>query len=160
MRISQKGLYALQAASMLSRHYKEGAIRIHDIAAEEHLSEGFLRLIFLELKNARIVGNVRGARGGYRLMRPPQQIFLSEIIRRIDGPLAPFGDAESLRTLISNDAAHRPLFRIFMDVRDAAARILENTSLADISGGTRKPQRKSQVRGRPRLQDGKRRRES
>jgi Rrf2 family transcriptional regulator, cysteine metabolism repressor len=160
MRISQKGLYALQATSMLSRHYKEGAIRIHDIAAEEHLPEGFLRLIFLELKNARIVGNVRGARGGYRLMRPPRQIFLSEIIRRIDGPLAPFGDAESLRTLMSDDAAHRSLFRIFMDVRDAAARILENTSLADISGDAGKPRRKPQVRSRSRLEDEKRRRES
>jgi DNA-binding IscR family transcriptional regulator len=57
---------------------------------------------------------------------------LSEIIRLIDGPLAPFGDAEQLRSLINKDPAHRALYQVFLDVRDAAADILENTTLADI----------------------------
>jgi Rrf2 family protein len=140
MRISQKGLYALQAGAMLARHYNEGPLRIRDIAAEENLPEKFLELILLELKYARVVDSVRGARGGYRLRRPPDQIFLSEIMRTIDGPLAPFGDAESLRSLISNDAAHRSLFRVFLSVRDAAAEILEHTSLADICKPTGKSQ--------------------
>src|SRR6202050_5957013 len=99
MRISQKGLYALQATSMLSRHYNQGAIRIHDIAAEENLPEKFLELILLELKYARLVESVRGARGGYRLRRPPSEIPLSEIIRLIDGPLAPFGEAAQFAVL-------------------------------------------------------------
>jgi DNA-binding IscR family transcriptional regulator len=62
---------------------------------------------------------------------------LSEIIRLIDGPLAPFGDAEQLRSLIDRDAEHRSLYKVFLDVRDAAAKILENTTLADIMGGGR-----------------------
>jgi DNA-binding IscR family transcriptional regulator len=57
---------------------------------------------------------------------------LSEIIRLIDGPLAPFGDADQLRTLIDRDADHRALYQVFLEVRDAAARILENTTLADL----------------------------
>src|SRR5207244_2347718 len=57
MKISQKGLYALQAAMMLARHYQQGAIRIRDIAYEENLPEKFLELILLEMKNARIVDN-------------------------------------------------------------------------------------------------------
>ena len=89
MKISQKGLYALQAMMMLARHYNQGAIRIRDIAYEEVLPEKFLELILLELKNARIVDSVRGAKGGYQLRRPPAEIHLSEIIRLIDGPLAP-----------------------------------------------------------------------
>ena len=63
MKISQKGLYALQAMMMLARHYNQGAIRIRDIAYEEVLPEKFLELILLELKNARIVESVRGAKG-------------------------------------------------------------------------------------------------
>lgn len=133
MKISQKGLYALQALMMLSRHYNQGAIKIRDIAYEEDLPEKFLELILLELKNARIVESVRGAKGGYQLRRPASEIRLSEVIRLIDGPLAPFGDADSLRGLIERDAEHRALYQVFMDVRDAAAKILENTTLADIS---------------------------
>lgn len=132
MKISQKGLYALQAMMMLARHYDRGAIRIRDIAYEEGLPEKFLELILLELKNARIVDSVRGAKGGYQLRRAPDEIHLSEIIRLIDGPLAPFGDAEQLRSLIDRDVEHRALYKVFLEVRDSAAKILENTSLADI----------------------------
>ena len=132
MRISQKGLYALQALMMLTRHYPQGAIRIRDIAYEAGIPEKFLELILLELKNARFVDSVRGAHGGYRLRRSPDDVHLSEVIRLIDGPLAPFGDAEILRGLIQQDKEHRGLYRVFMQVRDAAAEILDNTSLADI----------------------------
>jgi Rrf2 family protein len=151
MKISQKGLYALQAMMMLTRHYNQGAIRIRDIAYEEALPEKFLELILLELKNARMVESVRGAKGGYQLRRPPGEIHLSEIIRLIDGPLAPFGDAEQLRHLIDRDLEHRALYQVFLEVRNAAARILEHTSLADIVGGnlakSRKRQKKDQAAG-------------
>jgi Rrf2 family transcriptional regulator, cysteine metabolism repressor len=132
MKISQKGLYALQAMMMLARHHHQGAIRIRDIAYEEALPEKFLELILLELKNARMVESVRGAKGGYQLRREPADIHLSEIIRLIDGPLAPFGDAEQLRDLIDRDIPHRALYQVFLDVRDAAARILDNATLADL----------------------------
>ncbi len=136
MKVSQKGLYALQALMMLARHYHQGAIKIRDIAYEADLPEKFLELILLELKNARIVESVRGAKGGYQLRRPPSEIYLSEIIRLIDGPLAPFGDADSLRDLIDRDLPHRSLYMVFLQVRDAAARILDSTSLADLVSET------------------------
>jgi Rrf2 family protein len=132
MKISQKGLYALQAMMMLARHHRQGAIKIRDIAYEEALPEKFLELILLELKNARMVESVRGAKGGYQLRREPTDIHLSEIIRLIDGPLAPFGDAEQLRELIDRDLPRRALYQVFLDVRDAAARILDHTTLADL----------------------------
>jgi Rrf2 family protein len=136
MKISQKGLYALQAMMMLARHHHQGAIKIREIAYEEDLPEKFLELILLELKNARMVESVRGAKGGYQLRRDPDEIRLSEIMRLIDGPLAPFGDAEQLRVLIDRDLPHRSLYQVFLDVRDAAAKILENTTLADLISGT------------------------
>jgi Rrf2 family protein len=132
MKISQKGLYGLQAMMMLARHHRQGAIKIRDIAYEEGLPEKFLELILLELKNARMVESVRGAKGGYQLRREPADIPLSEIIRFIDGPLAPFGDADQLRELIDRDIPHRTLYQVFLDVRDAAARILDHTTLADL----------------------------
>src|SRR5689334_4087198 len=132
MKISQKGLYALQALMMLARHHQQGAIKIREIAYEEGLPEKFLELILLELKNARLVESVRGAKGGYQLRRSPSEVALSEVIRLIDGPLAPFGDAEHLRELIERDLPQRALYQVFLDVRDAAAKILDHTTLADL----------------------------
>lgn len=134
MKVSQKGLYALKALMLLARRYSEGPIKIREIAEDEELPEKFLELILLELNHARIVESVRGAKGGYRLKRPPSEIYLGEIIRTIDGPLAPFEDAESLRRLIGEDKEHSALFSIFLAVRNAASVILDHASLADISG--------------------------
>jgi Rrf2 family protein len=134
LKISQKGLYALQAIMTLGRRYGTDTVKIRDIAIDSDLPEKFLELILLELKNARIVESVRGAKGGYRLRRAPAEIKLSEIIRLVDGPLAPFGDADQLRSLIVTDPDHRALYGVFLEVRDAAAKILESTSVADLVG--------------------------
>src|SRR5262249_18510970 len=119
----------------LARRHQQGAIKIRDIAAESDLPEKILELILLELKNARIDDSGRGARGGSGLRREPNEIPLSDIIRLIDGPLAPLGDAEQLRGMIAKDADHRALYQVFLAVRDAAAKILENTTIADIVEG-------------------------
>jgi Rrf2 family protein len=142
LKISQKGLYALQAMMTLARRYQQGPIKIRDIASESDLPVKFLALILLELKHARIVESACGSAGGWRLRRSPSEIRLSEIIRMMDGPLAPFGDADRLRDLMAQDVNHRELYRVFLDVRDAAARILENTSLADIVNDQKPPRPK------------------
>jgi Rrf2 family transcriptional regulator, cysteine metabolism repressor len=131
VRISQRGLYALQALTVLAQ-YPKGVVKIRDIAAEEKLPEKFLESILLDLKRARVVISVRGAHGGYRLNRPPAKISLGEVLRWIDGPLAPFEDAESLRRRVHGDPKHRPLFQVLLDVRNATAKILDHTSLADL----------------------------
>ena len=131
MRISQRGLYALQALTVLAEH-PEGVTKIKDIAAKEHLPEKFLETILLDLKRARIVTSVRGAHGGYQLKRSAKKITLGEVIRRIDGPLSPFEDAESLRQRIQSDPKHRPLFRVLLEVRNATAEILDHTSVFDL----------------------------
>jgi Rrf2 family protein len=132
MRISQKGLYAMQALIMLARHYPGDVVKIHDIAQEEQLPEKFLEAILRDLKRARFVTSVRGASGGYQLKRAPEKIFLGDVLRTIDGPLAPFEDAESLRERVKNDERNRPLFRVLLEVRNATARILDHTCLADL----------------------------
>ena len=127
----------------LGRRYGNETVKIRDIAMDSDLPEKFLELILLELKNARIVESVRGAKGGYRLRRAPAEIKLSEIIRLVDGPLAPFGDADQLRSLIVTDPDHRALYGVFLEVRDSAAKILESTTVADIVGDSSKSRKKS-----------------
>jgi Rrf2 family protein len=132
MKVSQKGLYALKATALLARRYGQAAIPIREIAEQEELPEKFLEIILLELKNARIVESVRGVKGGYRLRKPPSEVPLSEIIRLMDGAIAPFGDADQLRILMAEDAKHRAIYKVFMDVRNAAVEILDYTTLGDI----------------------------
>jgi Rrf2 family protein len=136
MHISNKGLYALEAMMCLARDYNGGPTTIHAIAATEEIPEKFLELILLDLKAARLVESVRGAKGGYRLKRLPSTIFLGEIIRTISGPIAPLADADGLRRLVKSDKRRRMLYKIFLDVRNSAARILDRTSLADISAAS------------------------
>ena len=139
MRISKKGLYALEAAIRLARNWSGKPMKIREIAELDGIPEKFLELILLDLKNARLVESQRGAKGGYRLRRAPSKIFLGEIVRKIDGPLAPLGDAQGLRMLVKSDKQHSALYQVLLDVRNATAGILDHTSLADLcdsSGAT------------------------
>jgi Rrf2 family protein len=132
VKISRRGLYALKALTHLAESYEGGLVKIHEIAAEEEIPEKFLEGILVTLKNARIVSSERGRDGGYRLRRPPAEILLGDVVRIVDGPLAPFGDAVELAYRVKTEPRHAGLFDIFLDVRNAAAAILDHTSLADL----------------------------
>jgi Rrf2 family protein len=132
VKISSRGLYALKALTHLAEAYDRGLVRIHEIAEEEEIPEKFLGGILVTLKNARILSSQRGREGGYRLRRPPGEIQIGEVVRIVDGPLAPFGDAVELAYRVKTEPRHAGLFDLFLDVRNAAAAILDHTSLADL----------------------------
>ena len=96
MKISHRGLYALKALLHLAEAHDRGLVKIHEIAEEEDIPEKFLEGILVTLKNARLVTSERGREGGYRLRRPPGEIMIGEVVRIMDGPLAPLGDAMEL----------------------------------------------------------------
>jgi Rrf2 family protein len=141
MKVSHRGLYALKALVHLAESYDEGLVKIHAIADEEAIPEKFLEGILVTLKNARLVASERGRDGGYRLRRPPAEIIVGEVMRIMDGPLAPFGDAVELAYRVKTEPRHSGLFELFLEVRNSAAQILDHTSLADIL--TRNRRRKS-----------------
>jgi Rrf2 family protein len=138
MRISHRGLYALKALTHLAEAYDGGLVKIHQIAEEESIPEKFLEGILVALKNARLVSSQRGREGGYRLRRPPVEILVGDVVRVIDGPLAPFGDAAELTQLVRTEERHAGLFDLLLDVRNAAAAILDHTSLADLVARNRR----------------------
>jgi Rrf2 family protein len=138
MRISHRGLYALQALLHLAEAHERGLVKIHEIAREEDIPEKFLEGILVTLKNARVVASQRGREGGYRLRRPPGEILIGEVVRVMDGPLAPFGDAVELAQRVRTEPRHAGLFEVFLDVRNAAAAILDHTTLADVVDRSRR----------------------
>jgi Rrf2 family protein len=132
MKVSHRGLYALKALVHLAGAYERGLVTARAVAAAEAIPEKFLEGILLALKNARVVASERGRAGGYRLRRPPEEILLGDVVRLIDGPLAPFGDVVELQRLVRTEPRHAGLFDLFLEVRNAASRIVDRTSLADL----------------------------
>jgi Rrf2 family protein len=145
MKISHRGLYALKAVLHLAEAPDGGLVKIHEIAEQEDIPEKFLEGILVTLKNARVVASQRGREGGYRLRRPPEEIMVGELVRLMDGPLAPLGDAVELAQRVRTEPRHAGLFDVFLDVRNAAAAILDHTSLADV---LRRSQALARQRGR------------
>jgi Rrf2 family protein len=132
MRVSHRGLYALQALIHLAEAYDKGLVAARAIAEAEEIPEKFLEGILLALKNARVVSSERGREGGHRLRRPPNEIFVGDVMRLIDGPLAPFGDVVELQHRVKTERHYPGLFDLFLEVRNAAAAIVDRTSLADL----------------------------
>jgi Rrf2 family protein len=138
LKVSHRGLYALKALMHLAEAYDRGLVKIHAIAEEEAIPEKFLEGILVTLKNARLVASERGREGGYRLRRPPGEILVGEVVRIMDGPLAPFGDAVELAHRVRTETRHAGLFDLFLEVRNAAAAILDHRSLADLVARNRR----------------------
>jgi Rrf2 family protein len=88
----------------------------------------------LELKHAGIVRSRRGIDGGYELAREPKEIMLGQVMRVLDGPLAPLGSAAELKELMKSDPRQAGFYSVLIGVRDAAAAILDQTTLADVVG--------------------------
>jgi Rrf2 family protein len=150
MRISHRGLYALKALIHLAESYENGLVSSHSIAERESIPEKFLEGILLALKNARIVSSERGREGGYRLRRPPEEILIGDVVRLIDGPLAPLADAVGLQQMVRTEPRHPGLFDLFLEVRNAAARIVDRTSLRDLVARNRQVLARRRVPGRGR----------
>jgi Rrf2 family protein len=132
MRVSQRGLYALKALLHLAGAYGRGVVKIRTVAEAEDIPEKFLEGILLSLRNARVVSSQRGRDGGYRLRRPPEEILVGDVVRLIDGPLAPFGDVVELQHLVQTEGRHPGLYDLFLEVRNAASAIVDRTTLADL----------------------------
>ena len=91
MKISTRGRYGLRAmADLASRHDGE-SVKLNAIAKRQGISEHYLEQLIASLKKAGYVKSVRGARGGYHLNMPPEEISVGDILRALEGPLYPVG---------------------------------------------------------------------
>ncbi len=137
MKLSKRGEYGLRALQYLAAHYGDGPVRNKDLAGQNNIPPRFLEQIMLTLKHGQIVRSKKGPKGGYYLARPPQQINLAEVVRLLDGPLAPISCV--------SETAYEPcgcpdmeacgLRRVMREVRDTVAGIMESTTLADLVAG-------------------------
>ena len=137
MRLTKKGEYALRAMIDLSLNYGKGPVQIQGISEREKIPKKFLEQILLELKKAGFVQSKRGAEGGYSLIKAPHEITLAQVIRLIDGPLAPLGCVSKLAHISCPEEKNCGLYVVMSDVRNAISEILEGINFADICRRTK-----------------------
>jgi Rrf2 family protein len=136
MRLSKRGEYGLKALiDLASQEEGAGVIQIREIAERERIPVKFLEQILLALKNAGLLRSKLGSTGGYYLARPPSEITLGQIVRVLDGPLAPIHCVSQMayERCVCPDESTCGLRLTMLDVRNAIADILDHTTLADVT---------------------------
>ena len=130
MRLSAKADYALRAAIELAAH-PETHVKMDRIAAAQEIPLRFLEHILLELKHAQIVESRRGAEGGYRLARAPEELTLADVVRAVEGPLA---NVRGVRPeMLEYAGSAEPLRDVFVALRASVRTVLEHVTLADVA---------------------------
>lgn len=89
MKLTTKGRYGLKAATELARNYGDAPVSVRSLAQRQGISEQYLEQIFKLLRKGDLVQSIRGAQGGYVLSRAPEEIMVGEIIRALEGSMAP-----------------------------------------------------------------------
>src|ERR671915_229786 len=133
--LSNKAKYAIKALLGLADEQGGEPMRIADLARMEQIPPKFLEFILLGLKNNGILQSRKGKGGGYSLARDPADIYLGQIVRMFDGPLAPVPCASQTAYVRCADCRNEAVcgVRLAMkEVRDATAKILDGTSLASL----------------------------
>src|SRR5882724_4947686 len=136
MKISKRGEYALRALIDFGIAHELGRplMKIGELVEKERLPVKFLEQILTQLRGAGYIETKRGKAGGYFLAKPPREISLGQVIRLIDGPLAPIScvSVTAYEPCTCPDEAHCGLRMLMLDVRNAIARILDRYVLGDV----------------------------
>jgi Rrf2 family protein len=120
----------------LSLHYQKGPLHIRSISAAQGIPERFLEQILLMLKRAGYLRSKKGPHGGYYLAKPPADISVAEVIRVMDGPLAPIDCVSVTAREVCGRESHCGLRWLWKDVRDAIAGLLEKTTFDELAQRT------------------------
>ncbi|MDY0092301.1 MAG: Rrf2 family transcriptional regulator [Candidatus Vecturithrix sp.] len=132
MKLSRKGEYACLAMLDLAEHYGEGYVKTADICERKGIPKSYLEQILLILSRGRYIRSARGMEGGHQLAKSPAEISVAEIVRLIDGPLAPVDSVSEYfyeSTPIEKSAG---FLKLFKNIRDYISHKLEQTSFADL----------------------------
>ena len=132
--ISQKAKYALRALVALARQRAGTTMMIGQISREQAIPKKFLEQILLELKRAGIVMSLRGRAGGYALLKAPEEVTFGEVLRLVDGPIAPLPCLSKIayrRCDDCQDETSCEVRHVFERVTLATRAVLDSTTLAD-----------------------------
>jgi Rrf2 family cysteine metabolism transcriptional repressor len=132
LRLSTRGHYGLKAVFDLAQHYGTNPVPLKSIAQRQNLSENYLEQLMAMLRKAGLVKSVRGAQGGYLLSREPGLIKVGDIVRVLEGPIAPVYCVSEDDPGCCDEADYCITRTVWARVRDGIASVLDGISLADL----------------------------
>lgn len=133
--LTNKAKYGLKALHYLAKNNTGESSRISEIAESENIPKKFLEAILVDLKKKGYIQSKSGKGGGYWLIQKPEDIMLGDVIRLLDGPLAPVRCASFTAYLPCpdcNDVENCEVRLLMTDVRNAISDVLDNRSLQDL----------------------------
>ena len=134
LKFSSKSHYGLRAMIALARSYDAGPVPLAEIARVEDISLSYLEQLISCLRKAGLVESTRGAHGGYRLAAAPHQMTAGQVLRTLEGPIAPAECAsEQAASSCCIREADCPSKILWKRVRDNIAQAIDTTTLADLS---------------------------
>jgi Rrf2 family protein len=133
MRVSAKADYAVRAAVELAAAGDDGPVKGERLAEAQEIPLQFLEHILLELKHHGIVRARRGAKGGYWLARPADEVSIADVVRAVEGPIAHVQSTPPEAIEYRGSAEH--LQEVWIAVRASLRSVLEETTLADLASG-------------------------
>jgi len=136
--LSKKTKYGLKALSYLAKQDSNVPVLISDISESENISKKFLESILLTLKKSGVLASKKGKGGGYYLLKKPNEIKISTIIRLLEGPIAmlpcvSLNYYEKCDDCVSEEKCSLNI--LMAEVRDSTLKILENKTLANFHCG-------------------------
>lgn len=130
MRISTKGRYALRLMLDLAMNSAGSFISLKVVAQRQDISDKYLEQITHQLSRAGLLQSARGAQGGYRLARQPEEYSVGEILRIVEGSLAPVSCLDCANPCDKIDSCLT--IGLYKKIQDAVDGVVDHTSLADI----------------------------
>ena len=131
MKVSTKGRYALRLMIDLAEHEAGEYIPLKEISSRQNVSVKYLEQIVTQLSRAGLLRSVRGAQGGYRLAKAPEEYSAGEILRVTEGGLAPIACLEATAEVCPRSTSCETL-DFWIGLEDVINRYVDNTTLADL----------------------------
>jgi Rrf2 family protein len=135
MKVSKKSDYALRVLFALVEHYGQGPVSIRELAENNDVPKSFLEHILLDLKGMGWVDSTPGKYGGYFLAKSPDEIRMGQVVRLFDNLLAPINCVSILYYEKCSQEATCRFRRVFLQIRNDTARMMDNTTLAAVYAG-------------------------
>lgn len=133
MKFSTRGRYGVKIMVDLAQHENEGPISLKSVADRQKLSEHYLEQLIPELRKAGLVKSIRGSQGGYILAKRPEDIYIGDVIRILEGPIAPVDCTNESNGV---DCCEKTEFcvtrEVWVKVRDSINDVVDSISLADL----------------------------